>query len=137
MSSCGGKILCPFIGVRLTEEYPCCLCAFFLAQMERNATQCELIFLRQRFHLERLNATLFVSFTNSSITGVSTCHERQGQVTFLGLQHFTVEPGCVLSVAGITFVSAFNPSVRHKLEFVRPKLELLKCLTISEPRQSV
>ena len=86
----GENFLCPFIGVRLTEEYQCCLCAIFLAQMKRIAKECELTFLRRRFHLERLNATLFVSFTNNSITGVSTCHGRQSQMSFIGLQHFTL-----------------------------------------------
>ena len=107
----GENFLCPFIGVSQTEEYPCCLCAIFLAQMKRVAKECELTFLRQRFHLERLNATLFVSFTNGSLTGVSTCQGRQSQLSFSGLQHFSLEPGCVLNVAGVTFVAAFNPGV--------------------------
>ena len=77
----------------------------------KDCVACDLIFLRQRFHLERLNATSFVSFTNSSVTGVSTCQGRQTQVGFLGLQHFSFDPGCVLSVAGVTFVSASNRSV--------------------------
>ena len=107
----GENLSCLFIGVRLSEEYPCCLCAIFLAQMKRIAKECELTFLRQRFHLERLNATLLVSFTNSSITGVSNCHGRESQLSFSSLQHFTLEPGCVLNVVGVTFVSEFNPGV--------------------------
>ena len=77
--------------------------------MRRVAKECELTFLRQRFHLERLNATLFVS--NGSLTGVSTCRGQQSQLSFSGLQHFSLEPGCVLNVAGVTFVAAFNQGV--------------------------
>ena len=59
----------------------------------------------------RLNATSLVSFTNGSLTGVSTCRGQQSQLSFSGLQHFSLEPGCVLNVAGVTFVAAFNPGV--------------------------
>ena len=122
----GENFLCPFIGVRQTEEYPCCLCAIFLAQMRRVAKECELTFLRQRFHLERLNATSFVSFTNGSLTGVSTCQGQQSQLSFSGQQHFSLEPGCVLNVAGVTFVAAFNPglSVQQVVSFIPTNFSL-------------
>ena len=39
-------------------------------------------------------------------------------MSLMGLQHFTLEPGCV---AGVTFVSAFNPGVSVQPELYAEK----------------
>ena len=77
-------------------------------------SQCSLAFLSDRFRLERVNSTSFVSFTNQSVYGTVTCGDKQSQFQFSGFQMETFLPGCVLSVKGVTFVSAFDPNIVEK-----------------------
>ena len=46
-------------------------------------------------------------FTNQSVSGIVTCGDKQSQFLFSGFQLENIDPGCVLSVKGVTFVSAF------------------------------
>ena len=77
-------------------------------------SQCSLAFLSSRFRLERVNSTLFVLFTNQSESGIVTCGDKQSQFQFSGFQMETIEPGCVLTVKGVTFISAFDPNIEEK-----------------------
>ena len=64
--------------------------------------------------LERVNSTSFVPFTNQSVYGIVTCGDKQSQFQFSGFQMETIQPGCVLTVKGVTFVSAFDPTIEEK-----------------------
>ena len=77
-------------------------------------SQCSLAFLTSRFRLERVNSTSFVSFTNQSVSGIVTCGDKQSQFQFSGFQMETIKPGCVLTMKGVTFVSAFDPNIEEK-----------------------
>ena len=68
---------------------------------------CELTFLSERFRLDRINSTSFLFFMNSSWSGILSCGESQEQLRLSGL-----DQGCVLTVAGVTFVFAVAPRVR-------------------------
>ena len=98
----------------VNNDYPCCLCAVFTARETDAMSQCSLAFLSDRFRLERVNSTSFVSFTNQSVSGIVTCGDKQSQFLFNGFQLVLIEPGCVLSVRGVTFVSAFDPKIEEK-----------------------
>ena len=76
--------------------------------------QCSLAFLSSSFILERVNSTSFVSFTNQSVSGIVTCGDKQSQFQFSGFQMETISPGCVLTVKGVTFVSANDPKIEEK-----------------------
>ena len=75
---------------------------------------CSLSFLSSHFRLERVNSTSFVSFTNQSVSGIVTCGDKLSQFQFSGFQMETITPGCVLTVKGVTFVSANDPGIEEK-----------------------
>ncbi len=107
----GSSFLCHFLGVTITEEYPCCLCSIFSAKVAEVYRTCNLAFLSERFRLERVNSTSFVSFTNKTVSGVVTCGKDQSQIVFSGYELKTLSPGCVVSLKGVTFVSAYSPKI--------------------------
>ena len=51
------------------------------------------------------------------MSGIVTCGDKQSQFQFSGFQMETIEPGCVLTVKGVTFVSAFEPNIEEKQFF--------------------
>ena len=91
----GAQFLCHYVGVKVTLDYPCCLCSIFAAREDDAMTLCSLSFLSSRFRLERVSSTSFVSFTNQSVSGIVTCGDKQSQFQFCGFQMETITPGCV------------------------------------------
>lgn len=77
-------------------------------------SQSSLSFLSERFRLEMVNSTTFVSFTNESVSGIVTCKDKQPQFVFSGYQWETLDPGCVSSERGVTIPSAFDPKIEEK-----------------------
>ena len=61
-----------------------------------------------------MNSTSFVSFTNQSVSGFVTCGDKQSQFQFSGSQMETIAPGCVLTIKGVTLVSANDPGIEEK-----------------------
>ena len=72
---------------------------------------CELTFLSERFSLDRINSTSFLFFANSSRYGILSYGESQEQLRLSGFGVKSLDPGCVLTVAGVTLVSAVAPRV--------------------------
>ena len=100
----GTQFLCHHVGVKVTLDYPCCLCSVFKAREKDAMSQCSLAFLSSHFILERVNSTSFVSFTNQSVSGIVTCGDKQSQAITIPIQWFqmeTIEPGCVLTVKNV------------------------------------
>ena len=110
----GAQFLCHYVGVKVTLDYPRCLCYIFAARENDAMATCSLSFLSSRFRLERVNSTSFVSFTNQSVSGIVTCGDKQSQFQFSGFQMETIAPGCVLTVKGVTLVSANDPVIEEK-----------------------
>ena len=94
----GRQFLCHYVGVKVTNDYPCCLCSVFTARKTDAMSQCSLAFFSDRFRLERVNSTSFVSSTNQSVSGIVTCRDKQSQIQFSGFQMKTIKPGRVLLV---------------------------------------
>ena len=65
------------MGVKVNNDYPCCLYAVFTARELDTLAQCSLSFLSDGFRLERVNSTGFVSFSNESVSGIVTCGDKQ------------------------------------------------------------
>ena len=65
-----------------------------------------LTFLSKRFRLDRINSTSFLYYVNSSRSGILSCGVSQEQLRLTGFGVKSLDPGCVLTVAGVTFVSA-------------------------------
>ena len=107
----GSTFLCHFLGVKITESYPCCLCDIFSANLNSVLRNCDLIFLSERFRMERVNATAFVFFSNETISGLMTCGRRQSQLSLSGFGIRNLDPGCVFTTSGATFVAATIPQV--------------------------
>ena len=84
--------------MKVTNDYPCCLCTVLTARETDAMSQSSLAFSSDRFRLERVNLTSFVSFTNQSVSGTVTCGDNQSQYQFSGFEMETKKPGCVLLV---------------------------------------
>ena len=103
--------LCHYLGVKVTTSFPCCLCDIFTGKTKEVMRDCELTFLSERFRLDRINSTLFLFFANSSRSRILLCGETQVQLRLSGIGVKSLDPGCVLTVAGVTFVSTVAPRV--------------------------
>ena len=110
----GAQFLWHYVGVKVTLDYPCCLCSLFAARESDTMATCSLSFLSSHFRLERENSTSFVSFSNQSVSGIVTCGDKQSHFQFSGFEMETVTPGCVLTVKGVTFVSTNDPGIEEK-----------------------
>ena len=73
---------------------------------------CDLTFLSERFRLDWINSTSFLFYANPSRSGILSCGVSQEQLRLSGFGVNSLDPGCVLTVAGITFISAVAPRVR-------------------------
>ena len=67
---------------------------------------CNLTLLSERFRLDRINSTLFLSYANSSRSGILSCGVSQEQLRLTGFGVKSLDLGCVLTLAGVTFVPA-------------------------------
>ena len=72
---------------------------------------CDLTFLSERFRLDWINSTSFLYCASSSQSGILSCDVSQEQLGLTGFGVKSLDPGCVLTVAGVTFVSAVAPRV--------------------------
>lgn len=61
-----------------------------------------------------MNSTTFVSFPNETVSGIVTCMDKQLQILFKGFMKESLDPGCVLMVWEVTFVSAMDPNIEEK-----------------------
>ena len=107
----GKSFLCHFLSVVISDVYPSCLRSVFSSDARGIFESCSFSFLRSRFYLERLNATSFVSFTKVSTVAIRTCNGTVSQVHLRSYQIVNLSPGCILHAGGVTFYSAFTPSV--------------------------
>ena len=107
----GKSFLCHFPSVVITDEYPSCLRSVFSSDASGIFESCSFTFLRSRFYLERLNATAFVSFSKLSTMAIRTCNDSVSQIHLRSYQIVNLSPGCILHAGGVTFYSAFSPSV--------------------------
>ena len=56
-----------FLCVEVYNDHPCGLCALFTARETDAMSQCSLAFVSDRFRLEKVNSTSFMSFTNQCV----------------------------------------------------------------------
>ena len=104
----GHKFLCPFTGVRLTEKYPCCLCAIFLAQTDKILSQCDLVLFEEKGPFGKTKCYHFCVIHNQFHFWCFYVCRRTDSDCFLGLTAVTLE---FWMFSLVTFVSTFKPSV--------------------------
>ena len=107
----GSVFLCHYLGVKLSTSFPCCLCDIFRGKTKEVMSDCDSTFLSERFRLDQINSTYFLYYANSSHSGLLSCGVSQEQLRLTDFGVRSLDPGCVLTVAGVTFVSAVAPRV--------------------------
>ena len=107
----GSIFLCHYLDVKISASFPCFLCDIFTGKTKEVMRDCDLTFLSERFRLDRINSTSFLYYANSSQSGMLSCGVSQEQLRLTGFGVRSFDPGCVLTVAGVTFVSAVAPRV--------------------------
>ena len=107
----GPVFLCHYLGVKISASFPCCLCDIFTGKTSEVMRDCDLTFLSERFRLDRINSTSFLFYANSSQSGILSCGVSQEQLRLTGFGVRSLNPGCVLMVAGVTLFSAVAPRV--------------------------
>lgn len=92
-----------------------CLKDIFLGRKERLSFNCKINLLQGTFHLQRLNDTSFMSYSDKTISGTLKCEDSFSHPSFHGYEIHSVPAGCVLEVDTYVFVSAINPVISRNV----------------------